>query len=174
MTYTNMLILKMVIKFIGILNKDASPREIAGGMALGFIAGMTPLASLHNLLVLFLVIILRVNITAGIFAVGIFSGVAYLFDPLSNKIGYALLTMPGLKGIWTSLYNMPVINWSRFNNTLTLGSLVLSLVLFYPVLVALRWGVVKYREKVMTAVQKSRLMTIWKGSSLFSLYQRFS
>jgi len=169
-----MLILKMVIKFINILNKDASPREIAGGMALGFIAGMTPLASLHNLVVLFLVIILRVNITSAIFAMGVFSGVAYLFDPLSNKIGYALLTLPALKAFWTTLYNMPIINWSRFNNTLTLGSLVLSLVLFYPVLIALRWGVVKYREKVMATIQKSRILAIWKGSSIYSIYSRFA
>ena len=169
-----MLIIKMIIKLIGILNKDASPREIAGGMALGFIAGMTPLASLHTLVVLFLMVVLRVNITAGIFAIGVFSGVAYLLDPLSNKIGYALLTLPGLKGIWTSLYNMPVINWSRFNNTLTLGSLVLSLVLFYPVLVFLRWAVVRYREKVMPAIMKWRILTIWKGSSLYNLYSRFS
>jgi uncharacterized protein (TIGR03546 family) len=164
----------MIIKLINILNKDASPREIAGGMALGFIAGMTPLASLHNLVVLFLMIVLRVNITAGIFAVGVFSGVAYIFDPLSNKIGYALLTLPALKAFWTSLYNMPVINWSRFNNTLTLGSLVLSLVLFYPVLIALRWAVVKYREKVMAKIAKWRILTIWKGSSLYNLYSRFS
>lgn len=169
-----MLIAKMIIKLINILNKDASPREIAGGMALGFIAGMTPLASLHNLVVLFLMIVLRVNITAGIFAVGVFSGVAYIFDPLSNKIGYALLTLPALKAFWTSLYNMPVINWSRFNNTLTLGSLVLSLVLFYPVLIALRWAVVKYREKVMAKIAKWRILTIWKGSSLYNLYSRFS
>jgi len=169
-----MLILKMIIKFIGILNKDASPREIAGGMALGFIAGMTPLASLHNLVVLFLLIVLRVNITAGIFAMGLFSGVAYLLDPLSNKIGYALLTMPGLKGIWTSMYNMPIINWSRFNNTLTLGSLVLSLVLFYPVLIFLRWAVVRYRQKLMPSIMKWRILTIWKGSTLYNIYSRFS
>lgn len=169
-----MLIAKMIIKLINILNKDASPREIAGGMALGFIAGMTPLLSLHNLVVLFLLVVLRVNITAGIFAVGVFSGVAYLFDPLSNKIGYLLLTLPGLKGVWTALYNLPVINWSRFNNTLTLGSLVLSLALFYPVLLALRWAVVKYREKVMATIQKSRIVAIWKGSTLYGIYSRFA
>ena len=168
-----MLILKMVMKLIGILNKDASPREIAGGMALGFIAGLTPLMSLHNLIVLFLLIVLRVNITAAIFSMGIFSGIAYLSDPLSNRIGYYLLTLPALNGMWTTLYNTPVINWSRFNNTLTLGSLILSLVLFYPVLVFLRWAVVRYREKIMPLIFKWRIITLMKGSSLYNLYKRF-
>jgi uncharacterized protein (TIGR03546 family) len=170
-----MLALKFLFKFIRILNKDASPREIAGGMALGSVAGLTPLASLHNLVVLFVVVILKVNMTAAILAVGVFSAVGYLLDPLSNRIGWLLLAgIPALKPFWTALYNTPVVPWTRFNNTLTLGSLVLSLILLWPIYLLLRWAVVKYREKVMTAVRKWRIVTIFSGSRLFGLYQRFS
>jgi len=170
-----MLALKFIFKFIGILNKDASPREIAGGMALGSIAGITPLASLHNLVVLFLVVVIKVNITSAILAVGVFSAVGYLLDPLSNRTGWFLLAgIPALKPFWTALYNTPVVPWTRFNNTLTLGSLVLSLILFLPLYFLLKWAVVQYRARVMAAVKKWRIVTLFTGSKLFGLYKRFS
>ena len=170
-----MLILKFILKFIAILNRDATPKQIAGGMALGSIAGITPLASLHNLVVLILVLMIRVNITSAILAMGVFSAVARLFDPLSNRIGYFLLTgVPFLKPFWTYLYNLPVVPWTSFNNTLTLGSLVLALILFWPLYFLLAWGVVQYREKLMRRVLQWRIVTVLKGTNLFGLYRSFS
>lgn len=169
-----MLALKFLIKFLGILNKDATPRAIAGGMALGFIMGMTPLLSLHNLVVLGLLIVLRVNFTSGILAWGVFSGVGYLLDPVSNRIGYWLLTLPGLKAMWTAMYNTPVIPWTKFNNTLTLGSLVLSVLLAAPVYFLLKWTVVQYREKVMARIMKWKIVHVIMGSRLFLMYQRYA
>lgn len=170
-----MLAIKFLMKFIRILNRDASPQQIAGGMALGAIAGITPLASLHNLLVLVAVLMLRVNITSAILACGVFSGVAYGLDPLSNRVGYFLLVeLDFLKPFWTSLYNMPLVPWTGFNNTLTLGSLILALVLFWPLYLALVWVVVKYREKFMGKVQKWRIVMLLKSSKLYGLYRRFA
>ncbi|MEK7474144.1 MAG: TIGR03546 family protein [Candidatus Coatesbacteria bacterium] len=169
-----MLALKFLIKFLGILNRDATPKAIAGGMALGFIIGMTPFTSLHNLIVLGLLIVLRVNFTSGMLAWGVFSGVGYLLDPLSNKIGYWLLTLPGLKATWTGMYNTPVIPWTKFNNTLTLGSLVLSVLLALPVYFILKWAVVQYRVKVMAVIMKWKIVHLIMGSRLFLTYQRFA
>jgi uncharacterized protein (TIGR03546 family) len=168
------LALKFIFKFLGILNKDATPRAIAGGMALGFIMGMTPLPSLHNLVVLGLLIVLRVNFTSGMLAWGVFSGVGYLLDPLSNRIGYWLLTLPGLKAMWTAMYNTPIIPWTKFNNTLTLGSLVLSILLAGPLYFILKGAVVQYRVKVMTVIMKWKIVHVIMGSRLFLTYQRFA
>lgn len=170
-----MLALKFLMKFIRILNRDATPQQIAGGMALGAIAGITPFVSLHNLVVLVAVLMIRVNITSAILACGVLSGVAYLLDPVSNRIGYVLLVEADfLKPLWTALYNLPVVPWTGFNNTLTLGSLVLALILFWPLYLALVWVVVKYREKLMAKVQKWRIVMFLKGSKLYGLYRRFA
>lgn len=169
-----MLALKFIFKFLSILNKDATPRAIAAGMALGFIIGMTPTLSLHNLVILLVIMVFKVNFTSAVLAWGVFSGVAYFVDPLSNRVGYWLLTLPGLKAMWTSLYNTPVMPWTRFNNTLTLGSLVLAVVLAFPVYLVLKVAVVKYREKVMAAVRKWRITGIIQSSRLFALYIRYA
>jgi len=170
-----MLAVKMLLKLLNILNKDATPRAIAGGMALGAIPGLTPVASLHNLIVLILIMMTTVNFTAALFSWGLFSVFAYLLDPLFNKIGYALLVQTaGLKPLWTALYNTPVVPWTNFNNTLTLGSLVFSLILFWPLYFLLVRGVINYREKVMAKVAQWKIVQILKASKLYSLYESFS
>ena len=47
-----MLIVKYIAKLIKILRSAATPGQIAGGVILGMIPGLTPVWSLHNLLVL--------------------------------------------------------------------------------------------------------------------------
>jgi uncharacterized protein (TIGR03546 family) len=169
-----MLTLKFLLKFLNLLNKDASPRALAGGMALGAIIGITPFASLHNLVVLILILMLTVNFSGAILAMGVFKAFSWMFDPLFNRVGYALLTNDGLKGLWTTLYNTPVVPWTRFNNTLTLGSLVCALVLFFPLYLFLVWGVKRYRETVLAKVQKWRIVQILKASKLYGLYASYS
>ena len=170
-----MLILKFVLKFIRILNKDASPQQIAGGIALGSIIGITPFSSLHNLAVLVLILMVRVNISSALLGVLVFTAFAYVLDPLFNSVGYYLLVDASfLRPLWTALYNMPVVPWTKFNNTLTLGSLVCALVLFWPLYFFLVWAVVNYREKVMVSIQKWKIVTMLKGSKLYSLYTSYS
>ena len=54
--------------------------------------------------------ILNVNIAMAIFCIGVFSGFAYLLDPLFHDFGYYMLVdVSSLKGIWTSMYNIPII-----------------------------------------------------------------
>jgi uncharacterized protein (TIGR03546 family) len=144
-----MFVLRFIWKLLGILNSNISPKQIAGGIALGMILGLTPFFSLHNLLIILLICIIRVRISAVILSAIIFGLISYLVNPVSSLIGYFLLVNAGfLKPLWTALYNMPVIAFSNFNNTLVLGSLVLSLILFYPILIFSAKGVVSYRNLI--------------------------
>lgn len=170
-----MLILKFVLKFIRILNKDASPQQIAGGIALGSIIGITPLTSLHNLLVLVLILMVRVNISSALLGVLVFTAFAYVLDPLFNSVGYYLLVDASfLRPLWTALYNIPVVPWTKFNNTLTLGSLVCALLAFWPLYFLLVWAVVNYRERLMVSIQKWKIVTMLKGSKLYNMYSSYS
>lgn len=170
-----MFTIKFILSFIKSLNADASPRQIAGGMALGSILGITPAMSLHNLIVFVLILMLRVNFSAALFAWGTFALFSYILDPLFNRIGYFLLTQaPALHPLWTALYNTPVVPWTRFNNTLTLGSLVFALALFWPLYFFLAWFVRIYRERILTVVNKFKVVQMLKASKLYGLYQSYS
>ncbi len=128
-----MIVLKLLGKFIKVLRSAASPKQIAWGFALGAIPGLTPLNSLHNAVVLILLIILNVNITSAILAFLIYSLIAWIFDPLFHTIGYFLLVdIAALKSMLTALYNAPIAPLTRFNNTVVMGSFVSSLILLMP------------------------------------------
>ncbi len=173
-----MLIAKLLMDLIKILNEKTSPKAIAGGVALGSIIGLTPKGSLHNLAIVFLLFILNVNGSAAAVATALFALFSYLGDPLFNKIGYALLTARPLQGLWTALYNAPTVPWTRFNNTLVLGSLLFALALFAPLFLLVDRAVPLYREryqqKVTAHMEKWKVVHVFKASKLYGLYQKFS
>ena len=166
-----MLIIKYIAKLIKILRSAASPNQIAGGFILGMVMGLTPLFSLHNLLIFIIVVILNVNFTMVIFSIAICSGFAYLFDPLFHDLGYYLLVdVKSLHGLWTSMYNIPIVALSKFNNTVVMGSFVSSIVLMLPGFFLVKYGVIGYREKIDARIQKLKIVQAMKGSKLYGIY----
>ncbi|MBU1571091.1 MAG: TIGR03546 family protein, partial [Proteobacteria bacterium] len=125
----------------------------------------------HNLVVLFLVLILRVNISIFIVGTGIFSGISYLLDPVFHITGLGLLTAEPLGAFWTILYNLPLLRIERFNNSIVMGSLLFSIALFMPVCVFTMFIVRHYREHILERVRKTRMMQIIMASRLYSVYQ---
>ncbi|MBI4833964.1 MAG: TIGR03546 family protein [Planctomycetes bacterium] len=168
-----MLTLKILRKLFKILNGDVSPRQVAGGFAFGVILGLTPLLNLHNLLVLFLICIIRVNVSSAIFSMLIFKLLAFLIDPLSHQLGYLLLVDFGfLNSFWTFLYNLPIVPWTNFNNTLVLGSLVISLILFVPNLVFVSKGVVSYRNNLKPKLEKTKFFRALQATKIYTWYHK--
>ena len=167
--------IRYIIKLIRVIHSDTDPRQIALGFSLGMIPGLTPLSSPHNLIVLLAVLLFRVNISASILSWAVFSILAFLLDPIFHKIGLFILTGTGsLQGLWTSLYNAPLIPYTCFNNTVVMGSLIFSLLAFYP----LYWGgmvmLVKYRETFMERFNRWKIIQLLKASSPYRWYSRYS
>lgn len=157
-----------IVKFIRMMNSDRDPRQISLGFALGMVLGLTPITSLHNLLVLLAILFFRVNIGAAILSWMVFSGVAFAVDPLFHRFGLFLLTdVKALHGFWTTLYNAPLVPYTRFNNTIVLGSLIFSLFAFYPVYLGGRVLVVKYRETFLEHLKRWKIVQGFTASSLY-------
>ncbi len=162
--------LRTIARLLRVLSSETHPAQIAGAASLAVIAGLTPLWTLHNLLVLLLVLVLRVNLSTFIVVWALFSGIAYLADPAFHALGLYLLTAEPLHGLWTALYATVVGRLSHFNNTVVLGSLVAAVVLaagLFPLVVYL---VREYRARLLAYVRRSRLMTFLKASKLYRIY----
>jgi len=157
-----------LIKFIRVLSSEVAPIQISLGFALAMIMGLTPLLSLHNILVVFCLLLFRINIAAFLLGWAFFSGVAYLLDPLFHELGRTVLTQASLQSLWTELYNQPLWRVARFNNTIVMGSLLVSLIAFLPLLLISNLLIKHYRSDVMKYVQDSRIFQFLKSSKLFS------
>ena len=166
--------MNIFFKFFKILNSETDPHQISLALALSLIAGCTPVMSLHNVLILLLVLLLRVNLSAFILGFVVFSGIAYLLDPLFHRLGLLILTTGFLEGFWTVLYNSTIFRFEKFNNSIVMGSLVFSLVLFAPLFLILNMLIFKYRENVLAWVEKSRIMKAIKANRIYNLYKSVS
>lgn len=166
--------LDFVFRTISILHSGKEPKHLAGGFALGTIIGLTPTLCLHNLLVFCLILLLNVSIPAAFFGIFVFSGFAYLLDPMFHDLGYYLLVkVTVLKPFWTYLYNIPVAPLTRFYNTVALGSLVAALVLFWPVYFAFTHLVKLYQRHLAEKVEKLKIVRMIRANTLFQLYEKF-
>ena len=163
--------LKLMAEFLKILNSETEPRQISLAVCFALIMGITPLTSLHNLLVLFLVLTLRVNIATFLLMLPLIAGVGYILDPVLHQIGMSALTIKSLEDTWTSLYNNPVFRFARFNNTLVMGGVIFSIVMFVPCFFLSNYLVQRYRDKFLAWVEKTKLMKLFKASKLYGVYQ---
>ncbi len=164
--------MKLLKKLLKALNADVSPSEVAGGFVLGVFLGLSPTFSLHNLLIVTLIIILKVNISAAIFSALVFGIVGYAFDGLSHQLGRALLMSAPLEGVWSFFYNTPLLALARFHNTVVLGSVVISLILLMPMYIYGKKFVVYYRRDLSHKVEKMKIYKIVKSSKIYKFYMK--
>lgn len=161
--------LKQLIKFLRILNGDVSPGQIAAGLSFGMFLAFTPLFSLHNVFVLLLVCILRVNITAVLIGLALFSLIAWFIDPWFIATGEYILTKAEWIPLWTQLYQQDIWRLAHFNNTLTMGSVVVSAALWLPLFLISRFLIIRYRTQVMAWVIQLRIVRWLKTSKFFQM-----
>lgn len=168
-----MLWLKMLKSLIKVLHSDVSPAQVSAGVAMGAIIGLTPINALHNYLIFFLILILKVNIGAALLSIGVFKLVAFIIDPAADALGYVLLVkIKALVPMWTSLYNMPIMPFTHFYNTVVLGSLVIALILFVPIYVGTGKLITYYRTNWRGKVENLKIVKLIKLTSIFNIYDR--
>ena len=165
--------LKLVRDFIKILREGQTPYQVAGGFALGSILGFSPMFTLQGLLVWLILLVLDVNISAALVAITICGLCTLFLDPLFHLLGYAILVKVGaLQSFWTTLYNAPLAPLTRFYNTVVMGSLVFSLVLFYPVYRGMKSFVIAYRTHVGARMEKWKIYQAINRSTLLQWYRK--
>ena len=165
--------IELLAKLVKILRSAASPNQIAAGFIIGMIIGLTPFWTLHNLILIIILIIVNVNIGTAIFSFLLFSAIAFLADPIFHHFGYFLLVdLDSMKTFWTYLYNAPLVALSKYNNTVVMGSFVISLILALPMYFLSKAGVIFYRENIDKKMQKWKIVQAIKGSKIYSFYEK--
>jgi len=151
-------------KLFKALNSSGKSWQLSGAIVLAIFSGFLPTNSLILFDLLFLALVLNLNFGLFLLFTVIFSGVGYLFDPLFESLGYAVLTNEGLKGFFTTLYNSMLFRWSGFNYTLVTGSLIVSAILALPAFFILNKFIALYR------VQLGEKLNEWKLTKWMKLF----
>jgi uncharacterized protein (TIGR03546 family) len=158
--------LRLVIKVLKALNSNEAPWQISLGIIFGSILGLTPFLSLHNLVIVFLALVINMNISMMIISCGVFSLIAYALDPF-HQLGFAVLTSPGLEEFWIQFFSCPILLLANLNNTIVMGSLISTLAAAIPLFFLFNVLVVKYRDAYNAFIGKFPMLKFLKVLDLY-------
>jgi len=168
------LVLKLLQQLVKALNSEGTPGQVAAGIAIGSVLGLTPLMNLHNLVLFGIAMLLNVSFAGVMLGWALFVPFGFALDPVFDAIGTKLLFQtPGLDPAWTGLYNAPIVPYTNFNNTVVLGSFVGWMVLSIPIFFAARWGVSRYRATLLERLRRTKLFKAVAASKLYNFYRLF-
>lgn len=166
-------ILKLLQSLFQTLHSEGTPGQVAAGIMLGAGIGLSPLLSAHNLLLFAAIVLLNVSFGGGMLGTALFTPLGFLLDPLFDNVGLALLEASALQGLWTDWYNIPLLPYSNFNNSVTLGSVVVWVVLTVPLYFVGKRLIAHYRATYGARVLNSKFMKALKASKAYNLYSWF-
>jgi uncharacterized protein (TIGR03546 family) len=166
--------IQMLAKLLKVLNSENDPAQISLAFSFSMFSGFLPFFTPINLIVLFIVFALRVNLSAYILGMAFFKGAAYLLDPLFHPIGMAALTAPSLEGLWTGMYNSTVWRLQNFSNSVVMGGFLFALIAFVPLVLVSNALIRKYRQHVLAWIRRTPLMKMIMASDFYHYYQKVS
>jgi uncharacterized protein (TIGR03546 family) len=167
------IILQQIFNFFKLLNSETGHNQIATGIALGFVLGLSPTLSLQTLLVFLIIFLFRVQAGAAFLSAFFFKFVGYALDPLADPIGRAVLEQQELRSLFIELYNMPLIPLTRFNNSIVMGSGILAFGLSPLLFVVARLIILKYRATIVARLKDSKIWKTFAATTFYKWYNTY-
>ncbi len=152
--------ISFIAKLLKALNANTNPGEIAHGIACGFLLGLMPKSNLLWYIIFIFVLFIKINKPAYLIMLAAGSSIAVLLDPLFDTVGYSVLTINSLYPFYARLIDIPFVFFTKFNNTVVMGSLVCGIILYIPVYVLGRIFVKAWRKYGVPAMRHSKLIKI--------------
>ena len=168
------IILKQIVNLIRLLHSDTGQNQIASGLAFGIFLGFAPFLSLQTLLVLLIVFVFRVQLGAAFLSAFFFKFIAFLLDPVADMFGRAALENLSLRPMWLTMYNVPLLPMTRFNNSIVMGSFLISLILCPVLFFVFKSLIVTYRTTVVEKIEKTKAWKAFKATKFYGYYEKYN
>ncbi|MGZ3771177.1 MAG: TIGR03546 family protein [Bdellovibrio sp.] len=167
------LLLKQLFGFFKLLNSDTGTNQLATGLSLGLILGFAPFLSIQTFLVLFIAFVFRVQLGAAFLSAFFFKFIAFIFDQPAHYLGKAVLETDSLRPLFVSMYNMPLVPMTRFNNSIVMGSMIVSILLLPFAFFGFRIAVVKYRASVVAKFKDTKFWKALSATKFYGWYMKY-
>ena len=132
--------LSFIVNFFKSLNSNSRPEQIANSFCIGLILGFMPKNNLLWFIVFVFFAFVRIN-----------------------KCGYGIMILLGsifapLENIYAFLLDLPLVGFTKFNNTVLSGSLICGLLAYIPLFVLLMLFIKLWRSRLSPALNNSRIV----------------
>jgi uncharacterized protein (TIGR03546 family) len=167
------LLLKQLFNLFKLLNSDKGENQLAAGVACGLILGFAPGFSLQTVLIIVVLFFARIQIGAALSCGFFFSIIAWVLDPVFDQVGQVALEMESFKGLYTTMYNLPIVPFTKFYNSVAMGALIISVIAFPIVFFISKMMIVKYRNTVIKKFEQTKFFKALKATSFYKWYVKY-
>jgi uncharacterized protein (TIGR03546 family) len=158
-----------IAKLILALNGNVSKTQIAAGFAWGLLLGLIPTGNAFWIVLFLVSFFFTHHHGAKISALAFLKLLLPLFVYQIDSLGWYILHIESLRPLFTSLYNMPFVPFTKFNNTLVMGGLAAGLILWLPVFFLLSLAIIPFfRNYVVPKIRNSKIIQAIAKFPLFS------
>jgi uncharacterized protein (TIGR03546 family) len=157
MVYTVAMI-KGIAQFIAALNGNLKRGQIASGFAWGVLFGLVPAGNFFWIVLFVVSFFFRHHHGSKILVMAIIKVLGFAIAPLMDALGWEILHIESFQELFTTMYNMPFVPFTGFNNTLVAGGLVAGIALWIPVYVIIRLLVPLYRNSLGPKIRNLKLV----------------
>ncbi len=152
--------LKVIVNLIKALGANTNPGEIAHAMSCGLLLGLMPKNNLLWWLVFVFILFIRINKPAYGILILLGAAISPAFDGIFDAVGYWFLTLPQLSGIFGSLLDIPFVAFTKFNNSVVMGSFLCGLIAYVPVYIISRLLISVWRKYAVPIIRQSKVMKV--------------
>ena len=164
--------LKPIAKLFLALNGNVKKEQVAAGIAWGLLLGLVPTGNIFFIVLFLVSFFFRNNHGAKIFGLGLVKILKPLIVYGVDGLGWAILHNEALQPFFTTMYNMPFVPFTNFNNTLVIGGLAAGLILWLPSFLVFIAIIPLYRNHVAPKLRESEILKKIAKFPLLKLIQK--
>jgi len=164
--------IKHAAKLIVALNTNLGRGQIATGFAWGLLLGLIPAWNILWIILFVCSFFFKHHHWSKMLVMVVLQLASGAVAPLVDIVGWEILYIEALLPFYTSLYNMPFVPLTRFNNTLVAGGIVCGLVLWLPVYFLVFSLIPLYRNKLAPKIRNSKIVKTIKNVPIVSALLR--
>lgn len=144
--------LKKIMQLLKSLNANTHPGEIAHAVSIGIILGFVPKGNLLWIFLSVFFLFIRINKGALFLITLLATAIAPSMDNLFDSLGYWILTLPNLSPFFSSILEIPFVAFTSFNDSIVMGSLAFSLIIYIPIYVFSRIFIRLWRNSLLPKI----------------------
>lgn len=167
------ILIKQLINFIRLLHSDSDTKPLAWGLTLGAFLGFSPFFSIQTFLVLLIVLVFKVQFGTATLSAFFFKLIAFIIDPLADILGRSVLESEVMRPTFAKMYNMPIVPYTRFNNSIIMGSFIFALLLSPFLYFGFKILIEKYRTNIVHSFEQTKLWKSFKATKIHDWYQKY-
>ena len=150
--------IKAIAKLIVALNGNVKKSQIAAGLAWGVILGLVPMSNFYWIVLFVITFFFKHNHWSKIFSMLILKLLSPLYIFCLDGFGWRILHIEALRAFFTTLYNMPFVPFTKFNNTLVMGGLAGGTLLWLPSFFIFLALITLYRNYVAVKIRNLKIV----------------